>query len=241
MLFAFICLALGGLLKGATGAGAPLVAVPALAMLVDVPFAVAVMVVPGILTNLGQAWVYRAHRLPWAFFATFTVAGSLGMLFGSYALASLDQDLLSLIMALAVFAYIGFRLLKPDWIVSYAAGLRLSLPLGMASGMLQGAAGMSAPTAVTFLNAMRLERPVFIATISSYFFVVTVVQLPTLGYLGIMTQDRFLASAAAIVPLLGFMPVGAWLARRFSRTFFDRFILALLAVVGTKLMVDSLL
>ena len=57
----FVCLALGGILKGATGAGAPILAVPALAMLFDVQFAVAIMVMPNLLTNAWQAWRFRHH------------------------------------------------------------------------------------------------------------------------------------------------------------------------------------
>jgi uncharacterized membrane protein YfcA len=42
ILVAFLSLGLGGILKGTTGAGAPLVAVPALALLFDVPTAIAI-------------------------------------------------------------------------------------------------------------------------------------------------------------------------------------------------------
>ncbi|MYZ49475.1 sulfite exporter TauE/SafE family protein [Propylenella binzhouense] len=240
MLLVFVCLALGGILKGATGAGAPLVAVPALAMLVDVKFAVTVMVMPSLFTNLTQAWLYREHRLPRNFMAAFVAAGILGVVLGSYVLASLSQDMLSLIVALAVFAYIGFRLLRPDWVVSYAAGRALSVPMGIAAGILQGAAGISSPAAVTFLNAMRLDRPVFIGTISTLFFAMTLVQLPALGYLGLMDAHRILLSVLTFLPILAFMPVGERIARRLSKRFFDNLILCLLAIVATKLVFSAL-
>lgn len=49
------CLLLGGILKGATGAGAPLLAVPAIALLFDVPFAIVVMVIPDVFRQAGPA------------------------------------------------------------------------------------------------------------------------------------------------------------------------------------------
>ncbi|MEM8665280.1 MAG: TSUP family transporter, partial [Pseudomonadota bacterium] len=62
LLLASLGLAIGGVLKGATGAGAPLLAVPILAVLYDVPFAVAVLTFPSLLTNAWQAWRFRADQ-----------------------------------------------------------------------------------------------------------------------------------------------------------------------------------
>src|SRR3546814_4921733 len=49
-----LALALGGVLKGATGAGSPLFAVPLLAMLYDVPLAVAIFTLPSLFSNIDR-------------------------------------------------------------------------------------------------------------------------------------------------------------------------------------------
>ena len=54
--------------------------------------------------------------------------------------------------------------------------------MGSAGGVLQGSAGLSAPVSITFLNSMKLERNQFIPTISVYFGVMSVFQIPTLYY-----------------------------------------------------------
>jgi uncharacterized protein len=236
----FVCLALGGVLKGATGAGAPLLAVPALAMLFDVQFAVAVMLVPNLVTNLWQAWRFRGHLQSRSFVAAFAAAGALGVIAGTVALATLPQEALSLIVALAVAGYILFRLVHAGWSLPFAAARWLSVPVGIAAGVLQGASGISAPVSLAFLNAMRLERPVFIATVSIFFAAMTALQMPMAGALGILTPDRLLVSATAILPLVAFMPVGALVARRLSRELFDRVILVLLAALALKLAFDAL-
>ena len=69
---------LGGLLKGATGAGAPVVGVPVLAALTNVQFAVAVFVTSNLLTNVNQAWQYRKAQLPWPFMVLFAGGGAVG-------------------------------------------------------------------------------------------------------------------------------------------------------------------
>lgn len=237
---AFLCLAAGGVLKGATGAGAPVLAVPALAMMFDVRFAVVAMVVPNLLTNILQAWRFRGEKLSRRFIWSFAIAGGLGMIVGTVMLSVFPAKYLSLMVALGVVIYIVLRLSRPDWMIGPALAERLSLPVGLAGGLLQGASGISAPVSLTFLNAMRLERPVFISTVSVFFVAVTSVQLPALAYAGIMTWQGLAISFAAMLPILAFMPVGSALARRFSRHAFDRAILVLLAALAVKLVYDAL-
>ena len=85
---------LGGVLKGAIGAGAPLAAVPALSLIYSVPFAVVVFVAPNIISNLIQIWQYRGHRPRGALVWLFAGAGAAGALAGTFALVSLDGDVL---------------------------------------------------------------------------------------------------------------------------------------------------
>ena len=54
-----VAFALGGILKGATGAGAPIVTIPVIAAFYDVRIAVIIMVVPNLLTNIGQLYQFR--------------------------------------------------------------------------------------------------------------------------------------------------------------------------------------
>ncbi|MCT7378430.1 sulfite exporter TauE/SafE family protein [Chelativorans salis] len=237
----FACLAGGGILKGATGAGAPVLAVPALAMMFDVKFAVVVMLVPNLLTNIWQGWLFRRHRLPASFIWGFAAAGAAGVVAGTLMLAFFSQQLLSLMVAAAVFGYVFLRLARPDWKIAYPLASRLRLPAGLTAGVLQGASGISAPVSITFLNAMRLERPVFISTVSVFFAVMSALQIPALGYFGILSEHGALISLAALFPILAFMPVGSALARRLSKENFDRAILILLSLLALKLVYDALI
>lgn len=232
---AICAIALGGILKGATGAGAPIVAVPILAMVYDVPLAVTVFVIPNLLSNVWQGWRYRAHRLPWRFAWAFAGGGAAGSAVGTWMLARLPSQTLLLLTALAVFIYIAFRLMRPDWRLGFGVARRLALPVGAVAGVLQGAAGVSAPISITFLNAMGLERAAFIPTISLFFAVMSCVQIPLLAGYGFLTPERLALGLGALAVIMGFMPLGAALARRVSKQAFDRLILCLLALVALRL------
>ncbi len=241
MIFVFLALALGGMVKGATGAGAPVVAIPVLAAAYDVRFAVTLMVVPNLMTNLVQIWRYRADRLPDRFTLAFALAGGVGVGLGSLALVALSPDVLAITVAVAVVIYILVRFLHPGWALAFPIARRLAAPAGLTAGILQGATGISAPVAITFLNAMRLARPQFIVTISVFFAVMAAIQVPVLAKLGLMTGEMFLYGLLALVPLAGAMPLGNALARFMSARTFDRIVLLLLAATAAKLVIDVLL
>lgn len=235
--FAF---ALGGILKGATGAGAPVVSVPVLAVLYDVRFAVAMIVMPNIIPNLWQAWTYRHDMLQRRFVWSYAIAGGIGAGIGTVALASLKGEVLSIGVACVVLAYVAFRLLKASWVLGFDRASRVVWPVGILGGILQGASGLSAPVSITFLNAMKLERGQFISCISMFFAALGFVQLPLQAHFGIMTPERLLFSLLALIPLMGAMPLGAWIGRHMSRETFDRIMLGLLFLLAIKLLTENL-
>lgn len=233
-------LALGGILKGATGAGAPVIAVPILAMVYDVPMAVALFSIPNVVSNAWQGWQFRAHHLSRRFALTFALAGGVGAAIGTVMLAKLPAEALLLTVAFAAIAFVAFRVTKPDWALSRAWGDRLVGPAGLVGGVLQGAVGVSAPVSITFLNSMKLERPQFIATISVFFATMAVPQIPMLVSYGFLDWNRAGLSVLATGILFATMPLGTWLARHISRVTFDRIILVLLLGIALRLIASVL-
>ncbi|MAQ83589.1 MAG: hypothetical protein CMH12_10185 [Maritimibacter sp.] len=236
----FVALALGGLLKGAIGAGAPVVAVPVMALFFDVQLAVVVMVIPNLVSNLWQGWQHRAQMLPRRFTLGLALSGAIGAGTGSVILAVVPSDVLLLVVAVMVLFFILFRLARPDWGLSYPAALKLVWPAGFLAGNLQGATGVSAPVSISFLSAMRLDRLAFLATISVFFALMSVVQIPVLWAYGLMDWQRTAYGIAAIVPLLAFMPVGNYIARFVPPKLFDRIIMVLLTLVALRMIWKAL-
>jgi uncharacterized membrane protein YfcA len=233
-------LLLAGVLKGATGAGAPIIAIPVLATVFDVPTAVTVMAAPNFFTNAWQAWGFRDAQRPRVLTWRLVIGAMVGTAVGTAGLVGLPQQGLMLLLAACVVAYLSFRLARPHWGLSPAVAQGLSGPVGLVSGLLQGAAGLSAPVSITFLNAVRLERAGFIAVASLFFAAMSVTQVPALAAFGLLTVPILVASLAAGVLILSAMPLGRVLARRISAATFDRLILGLLAVVAVKLVADAL-
>lgn len=239
LLLAFAGIALGGFLKGATGAGAPVVGVPVLALIFNVPMAVAIFSVLNLVSNIWQSWAFRKEVTDRRFVWGFAMAGAIGAIIGSVLLATLPVSFLMASLAIVVFGYVALRLARPDWHLPREQGRRIGPLAGLVGGVMQGAGGLSAPVSVTFLNALNLTRSEFISTISVFFLAISVFQIPMLIALDILTLDRAVLSAAAAIPMFVGMPLGAWAARYLSKRAFDRAILLLLSVIAIKLIWDA--
>jgi uncharacterized membrane protein YfcA len=230
-----VAFSLGGILKGATGAGAPIITIPVIAAFYDVRIAVIIMVIPNLLTNIGQLYQFRKTILPKFFTLSFAIGGGIGAFWGTILLANLSIKILTLSVAFIVIVYILLKLIVPSWKLTYEKAKKLVFLMGGFGGVLQGTAGLSAPISITFLNSMKLERNQFIPTISVYFGVMSIFQMPTLYYYNFLNLEIVLVSCISTLVLLSFMPIGSWIAKSVSKESFDKITLILLGFIAFRI------
>ena len=227
--------ALGGTLKGATGAGAPIITIPVIAAFYDVRIAVIIMVIPNLLTNISQIYQFRKTILPLFFTFSFALGGGIGAFIGTMLLINLPIKILTLAVAFIVIIYIILKIVVPSWKLTYKKATKLVFIMGTGGGVLQGSAGLSAPISITFLNSMKLERKQFIPTISVYFGIMSIFQFPTLYYYNFFNLEITLLSVFSTVILICFMPLGSWFAKNMSKEVFDKIILILLSFIALRI------
>lgn len=230
-----VAFSLGGILKGATGAGAPIITIPVIAAFYDVRIAVIIMVIPNLLTNIGQLYQFRKTILPKFFTLSFAIGGGIGAFLGTILLANLSIKILTLSVAFIVIVYILLKLIVPSWKLTYEKAKKLVFLMGGFGGVFQGTAGLSAPISITFLNSMKLERNQFIPTISVYFGVMSIFQMPTLYYYNFLNLEIVLVSCISTLVLLSFMPIGSWIAKSVSKESFDKITLILLGFIAFRI------
>ena len=230
-----VAFSLGGILKGAPGAGAPIITIPVIEAFYDVRIAVIIMVIPNLLTNIGQLYQFRKTILPKFFTLSFAIGGGIGAFLGTILLANLSIKILTLSVAFIVIVYILLKLLVPSWKLTYEKAKKLVFLMGSLGGILQGTAGLSAPISITFLNSMKLERNQFIPTISVYFGVMSIFQMPTLYYYNFLNLEIILVSCISTLVLLSFMPIGSWIAKSVSKESFDKITLILLGFIAFRI------
>lgn len=232
-----LALAAGAVVKGATGMGLPLVALPVLTSFFGLQHAVGLMTVPLIVTNFWQVWRFRsvARDMRMGFLPLFLIGGGIGIILGTWALTALPERLLVLGLGFMLLGYVALKLAAPHIVVTGRVARHAGPVVGGAAGTLQGATGISAPIGVTFIHAMGFERDAHVFAVSAMFLVFSLVQLPALVVAGVMHADWLLDGALALVPIMIFMPLGQAIAGRLSRKAFDRMILIFLGVIGLKM------
>lgn len=231
----------GGLIKGATGAGVPLIVVPVISALYDVPTAVAIFALPSLFSNIWQWWQYRNHQNTGTFAYIFAGAGLVGTAVGSVGLALIPSTVLSLGLSMIVFIYLIFIRLKPEWSLTRKTAQKMAPVVGFLSGIMQGSAGISAPLSITFLHALKLQRQEFIAVVSIFFVAMTISQIPMLIGLEILTTERALYGVMGTIFLFISMPIGNRCASKVSRETFDKLLQLIMVVMASSLMIKVMM
>jgi uncharacterized protein len=226
---------LGGLLKGVAGMGAPLLAIPVLAAIYDVPTAIAVMALSLLVSNIWQMWDNRDAREARHTLLLMLVGCGIGVVLGTFLLGIAPEAWLAVTLAVLVFSYVVLHLTRPDVALSPPGARRLAVPAGLLTGFLQGTAGISTPVSVTFVHAQRLPRRAHLFAVSSIFVVMSATQIAALSVAGVMNLWLAAASVAALVPMMAGVWLGQYFGSRVSQRAFERITLAVLALVAIGL------
>lgn len=233
-------LLLGTIGKAITGFGLPLLAVPVMAVFIDVQTAVVVMTLPATVSNVWLLWEFRKSAASIPGLAPAIIAGLAGIVVGAWLLKTLDPA----IMALALSAWIGVYLVTqiggrelPRAFTDSRAAFAGMVGLG---GICQGATGIAGPIIVTYMHAMKIDRNVLVFGLSAVFLAYGIGQAVIYVSLGLVNEARLIQSTVAMVPVFVGMPIGLWLGRRINAKTFQVCVIALLLVSGAKLFWDGL-
>ncbi|MEM7226163.1 MAG: sulfite exporter TauE/SafE family protein [Pseudomonadota bacterium] len=222
---------LAGAVKGVIGLGLPTVSLALLTVALDLPSAMALLLVPSFVTNLWQALVggnaLAIVRRLWPFLLTATATVWLGAL----ALTRVDLALLSALLGLLLVVYGALNLAGVRPAIAPRQEPWLGPLAGTANGVLTGMTGSFVVPGVLFLQAIGLPRDQLIQAMGLLFTLSTVALAAALGQNDLLGARLGLASAAAVVPALLGMVAGQTLRHRLSEAQFRRvFFLALLAL-----------
>ncbi|MCE8022452.1 sulfite exporter TauE/SafE family protein [Halomonas sp. MCCC 1A11036] len=229
-----------GLVKGVIGMGMPTVSLALLAATVGLPSAMALLLVPTIVTNVWQAlvggYLRQILRRLWPFLLASVVTVWLGV----SILARVDVRWLSGLLGvlLAFYALSGLFNLGLGKMVSRG---RHAAPVnGALTGLLTGMTGSSVFPGVAYLQALGLPRDMLIQAMGVLFVVTTTALGLSMGEQRLLSVELGLMSLGAVVPAIVGMQLGQKLRQRLSETTFRRVFLSGLLAMGVYLLVRSL-
>jgi uncharacterized membrane protein YfcA len=196
--FAFAAIFLAAVVQSLTGFGFGIIAVPLLTLLISPKVVAPIALLNAFTLNVlilrrSYADVDPTRIWPLA------LAAFAGLPIGTWFLVNSDVLLLRLSIGIATTVFtvlylFGFR--------REVTNERLaSIPVGFASGLMQGSINMSGPPVILFFTNQRIPRHVFRASIVAYFTLVILAAIPLYVASGILDFDA-VANAVVMFPAL---------------------------------------
>lgn len=226
----------GGVVKGVTGVGLPLVLVPLAAQLIPVPAAVALVSVPMVVTNMTQATeggqTMAAVRQMWPILILLII----GTIIGVHLLVTVDRRLLSLILGPAFLGIAMLLVLLPRVRLSPATARWTGPAAGLGAGVLGGMSAMFGPPMIAHLVGLGTAPDSCVKQMAIFASTAAVTMLLALGGSGRLSGIDLAVSAGAVIPIQLGMPLGRWLRRRIPPVVFRVLVLVVLAVSGIDLL-----
>ncbi|WP_421866104.1 sulfite exporter TauE/SafE family protein [Motiliproteus sp.] len=231
---------LAGLVKGVTGLGLPTVCLAILTLVLDLPSAMALLLVPSLLTNLQQAFSGGAFRLLLTRLWPFLLAAVAMVGLGAKALVSVELSLLSALLGAVLVCY-GLLSLAGFKLQILPGRERVSgIGLGLVNGLLTGMTGSFVVPGVLYLQAIGLPRDQLVQSMGMLFSVSTLALGLSLGGQQLLSPELGLLSLIGVLPAVAGMWLGQQLRRRMSETLFRRALFIVLMLLGGYLMLGSL-
>jgi uncharacterized protein len=229
-------LIIGGVVKGVLGVGLPLVLVPLIAHFLGLPIAVALLSVPIVVTNVGQA--LEGGRTRAAVYRLVPILGPLivGTVLGVHLLVSANRRALDIGAGTSFVVLAAVLLLLRRVRVHRRAERWVGPVVGLLAGVLGGVTAMFGPPLIAYQIGLGADPNTFVKNMAILALTASSTLLVTLGGAGALTGADLLVSAAAIIPIQLGMPLGRWLRRRVPPGVFRAIVLCTLAWAGLDML-----
>ena len=240
LLVIFAAVSAGAMVKGVTGIGLPLTAVPIMSLVIGIEDAVVAIALPNLISNLAILFATRQVRAESSGLGTFVVAGGLSAVGGTWLLTSLPERWLLLALALVVSLFLVWRLVssEPSW--SAAVRRRARIPVAALAGLAQGSIGISGPIVAPWFQGHGLRRELFMYSTSFVFLVTGLAQIIGLTATGAWTAARFRGAVAAGLAVTVVQPVGVRVGKRLDQRGFEAAVTMVLCVAVVSLLMRAL-
>jgi len=227
----------GGLVKGVSGVGLPMVALPILSFAVSVPTAAALTMAPIIVSNGWQAMTNGALRIVVRRFWPLQLTMAISLLLSASLLVRVDNSTLLILAGLILIASIVVLTLAKG----YKLPPHLELPAGIATGVGAGALGgvrsrFGIPI-IIYLSSLGLGRTEFLTAISVVYFFGAVPYVAGLLIFGAVTPPVMAASLLAVIPAMIGLMLAARMIRGIDDSRFRNILNAILILLGFAMIV----
>lgn len=223
---------LAGLVKGFTGVGLPMVAIPLLSQIVDPATAITIIVGPAAASNVVQS--LRGGYLPVLLRRFWSLCAALALVIAVTTpfIVGLDTSTLLLLVGGIVSIASILQLLQPSVRVSPAREPFWNPVVGAMGGLICGGANLHGGSMAIYFLALGLERDRLVAAIGMVFVVGAFPIYLSYFSSGRLTPEILSATALALVPALAAQWCGTYFRKYVAHARFRRIVLVFFLIGG---------
>ena len=239
LLLIFATFVVAGLVKGTVGLGLPLVAVTVLALPLGLREAIAVVLIPGIVTNFWQAlagpyFKSLARRL-WSYMLLCV----LGTWLGANILAFASQKILMTTLGTLVVLYAVFSLSRPQINPPGRAEPILAPLAGAFGGLLYGMTSIFLIPGVLFLQALGLKKDELVQALGMVFIHLNFSVISDFVQKGFISTQLALVSVFALIPAAIGVYLGQRVRHKISEELFRKVFFSALLAMGIYFVISA--
>lgn len=235
-----VSLLFAAFIKGATGLGFPLIATPAIALLLDIRTAVTILILPNVFMDSAQV---MRDGLPYEVFRRFSnvIAPTIiGVFLGTMVLVRTPLWILNFCLGVMVLAFVFSNFFRFHLSISPRGEKILSPIFGLISGFLNGMTNAAGPTLAIYLYSLKLDKRTFVKSLATIFITTKLTQLVAVSTWNLFNRETITLSVQVLLFTLAGFYAGIKAQDRVNQVNFNRGLLALLSVIGVILVVRAM-
>jgi len=235
-IWVFLIIFTASLIQGMTSFGSSLFALPLLLFFLDIREIVPLLASYNLIMN-SMIFKRVGKDADLKKISPLLITAIIFTILGSFLLKNLEANPIKITVGILLFVTA----------VSNLFGLKIKfknpdhyyIPVGIFSGALNGATGMSGPPVLLFLSNLDVPKNVFRATLTSYFWVLNVVAIVMFIIQGLYDATVLRIVLYYLPALIGGTWVGIQLGERFDERLFKRIVLIIMVAMSLNLIVRS--
>ena len=230
-----LALVLAGVVKGILSIGLPLVGMPLLTLVVDVPTAVAILMIPLVLSNLIQAIEGPGTLAMLKRFWPLIICVIGGTFIGTALFAALDRHVLLVTVGVLAIVLSTFSITQPHVTIPRRMETWLGPLVGFVAGVIGGMSTLFGPLLTVYVVGLKMPRDAFVKVISLLFLIASVCLMIGGTAQGTAGVRELTWSAAAMIPVYGGMLIGQRIRRYVNPDQFRILVLGVVWLTGANL------
>ena len=213
---------LAGMVKGVAGLGLPTVSLAIITVVIDLPTAMTLLVVPSLVTNLWQGVAGRHFKIIMVRLWPFLLCATVFVSVGTIGFFQVDISLLSLLLGILISGYALSGLTGFKFDLNHSQQKWLGPLLGGINGIFTGLTGSFVVPGVMYLKAVGFSREQLMQSMGILFSLSTVALALSLKKNELFSMQLGVISLYSVAPAIFGMIIGQKIRNQLSEAVFNR-------------------